>query len=182
MITIARRTLPALAPVAPEVVSPRTAAHLREVVRFLALHQPTLRMTNGARSRTAAHVARTAQALAPLIRLLPFPADDVTRGEYALQVNEIARLHGTAWDGDEDQDGNSPAIPSVPGFPGPRTSPEPYPAGPAPIPGARPSQAMPAPCEPCYGQGGETVISNAGRGRIRKTFVRCEVCKGKGAV
>lgn len=183
MITTIRRTAPALAPVAPEVVTPRTAAQLREVVRLLSVHQPTLRMTNGTRSRMAAHAAAgSAVALAPLLRLLPFApqgAEEITRGEYAVRVNAIAGRYGYAWTGDDGQDENGRAIPTIPGA---RPESDPLPKGPVKIPGARPEQSIPAPCEPCFGQGGETVISNAGRGRIRKTFVPCKRCNGKGAI
>ncbi|MFE3378770.1 hypothetical protein [Streptomyces anulatus] len=53
--------------------------------------------------------------------VLPDPLDDITRGEYVLHLRDLVLTDGHDWPSGD----NDPAIPKIPGIPGPRTEPTP---------------------------------------------------------
>ncbi|WP_327385022.1 hypothetical protein [Streptomyces sp. NBC_01207] len=170
----------AVQPGAP--VSARTAAHLAAVATHLNTHNPTGPYTERGRMTAVLLAARTAEAAAPVLRLVQFPADHITRGEAAQRIGATARQHGAAWTGDDGEDMNAPAIPKIPGA---RPASDPYPAGPAPVPGPRPEQHVlaprPLPCPTCFGEGGTTTITGATTGiGIEEHTVTCSPCQGTG--
>ncbi|MCM1964887.1 hypothetical protein [Streptomyces sp. G1] len=163
-------------------ITPRTAQHLADVAQFLATHNPGGEYTERGRMTAVLIATRTAEAAAPVLRVVPFPADRITRSEAAQRINAKAREHGCAWTGEDGEDLNLPAIPRTPGLPGPRPEADPYPAGPAPIPAPRPEQALaprPLPCRDCFGEGGTTTVTGSGPA-IEEEFLPCPTCDGTG--
>ena len=79
--------------------TPGTPSNLDEqllaVARRLTLHRPTDQMTDGARLSVAFIVTGGAEASRPLLRVLPWPTDNITRGEYALRLHRIAHASRT---------------------------------------------------------------------------------------
>ncbi|MFI6700294.1 hypothetical protein ACIBJC_15175 [Streptomyces sp. NPDC050509] len=68
----------------------RTSALLRAIVQHLTAHRPDGRMTDGARLTVAVGTAGTATAARPVLRIMPWPARGITRGEYALHLRKAA--------------------------------------------------------------------------------------------
>lgn len=79
--------------------APGTPSSLDEqllaVARRLTLYRPTDRMTDGARLSITFVVTGGAEASRPLLRVLPWPTDNITRGEYALHLRRIAHASRT---------------------------------------------------------------------------------------
>lgn len=72
--------------------SPAVARQVAAVAEHFTRNRPTDRMTDAALMTVAlVAVDGSAQAVRPLLRVLPFAAGDITRGEYALHI------HKTAW-------------------------------------------------------------------------------------
>ncbi|MGW6416324.1 hypothetical protein [Streptomyces sp. NPDC055055] len=116
------------------------AQHFRTVNPDYALESLSLQVCVGAeaynlvdrrRDGDAHRIARAALAA------MPEMLTGITRGEYVLHIRETVLNAGHDWpDGD-----NDPAIPSIPGIPGPRTEPVPakVPTQPGPESSAAPS-------------------------------------------
>lgn len=70
---------------------PTALAHqLIRIADHLTEHHPTDVMTEAARMTLALHTAGSATASRPLLQLMPWPTNGITRGEYALHLNRIA--------------------------------------------------------------------------------------------
>ncbi|WP_284576712.1 hypothetical protein [Streptomyces sp. 2P-4] len=106
-----------------------TATHPTDVLEqhslLIAFGAEAYKLTDRSLTGGATELARTALALAPA------PADDVTRGEYALILRRTVAEAGHDWPDGE----NDPAIPRITGIPGPRTEPTPV-----AVPRPRPEQ------------------------------------------
>ncbi|MFF4661971.1 hypothetical protein [Streptomyces sp. NPDC001282] len=74
------------------VVSPYTTRKLLAVAHHLTEHRPTQRMTEAARMTVALSAAGSAPAARPVLRALPFPKGQISRGEYGRRV--LAQVGG----------------------------------------------------------------------------------------
>ncbi|WP_327415447.1 hypothetical protein [Streptomyces sp. NBC_01233] len=98
--------------------------HFRTVNPTDALENANLLVCVGAEAYNLVdrRVAGNAPALAKAaLALMPERREGITRGEYVLHIRDAVLAAGHDWpDGD-----NDPAIPTIPGIPGPRTEPVP---------------------------------------------------------
>ncbi|MER6607356.1 hypothetical protein ABT282_15940 [Streptomyces sp. NPDC000927] len=69
-----------------------TTSHLNTVGTHLTTHRPADPMTEAARMTVALRTAGSATAARPILRALPFPAGQITRGEYGQRV--LAQVGG----------------------------------------------------------------------------------------
>lgn len=73
-------------------IQPRKSAALEKVAEYFTEHRPADPMTEAARMTVALRTAGSAAAARPVLRVLPFPAGRMTRGEYGQRV--LAQVGG----------------------------------------------------------------------------------------
>ncbi|MEV6102644.1 hypothetical protein [Nocardia sp. NPDC051981] len=73
-------------------IKPRKSAALEKIASHFTTHRPADPMTEAARMTVALRTAGSAAAARPVLRVLPFPTGQISRGEYGRRV--LAQVGG----------------------------------------------------------------------------------------